>query len=129
MEFSIKANQPLYFYCLSIGADGTSRLAFPWNKSQLNTPFAAGSTRRYPDDFGLAPIVVQQEARELFGCYASPQRLPLALENRWLAAHSFNAANNGGSGVLSFDETRQFLGWLNSTPNTGSAFTWLRATR
>ena len=129
VEFKINADQPLYFHCLSIGADGTSRLAFPWNKSQLNEPFGAGQTRTYPQDFGLTALVLQQDARELFGCYASPTRLPEQLENRWMAAHPFNAAKNNKSGILTFDETKQFLSWLNATPNTGSAFTWLRSSR
>ena len=129
VKFSIRADQPLYFYCLSVGADGTSRLAFPWDKSQLNNPWQSGDKRTYPDNFGLGVLILQQEARELFGCYASPTRLPELLENRWLAAHPFNAAKNSKSGILSFDETKQFLGWLNATPNTGSAYTWLRSSR
>ena len=102
---------------------------FPWDKAQLNQPFGAGEKRTYPQDFGLTALILQQDARELFGCYASPTRLPELLENRWLAAHPFNAAKNNKSGILSFDETKQFLGWLNATPNTGSAFTWLRSSR
>lgn len=129
VQFRIRSGQPLYFYCLSVGADGTSRLAFPWDRTQLSQPFGSGETRTYPQDFGLTALVLQREARELFGCYASPNRLPEQLENRWLAAHPFNAAKNNGSGVLSSDETRQFLGWLNATPATGSAFTWLRSGR
>ncbi len=127
VEFVIRSKQPLYFYCLSIGADGTSRLAFPWSRTQLATPSTAGQSRTYPTDFGLTPFVLQQEARELFGCYASSSRLPVALENRWLASHPFNAAKTGGDGVLSYFETRKLLEELDNTPKTGSAFTWLRA--
>ena len=127
VEFLLRARQPLYFFCLSIGADGTSRLAFPWKPSQLATPLAAGQTQNYPNDFGLSPFILQQEARELFGCYASPSRLPLAFENRWLAAHPLNAVKTGGDGVLSYYETRKLLDELNTMPAVGSAFTWLRA--
>jgi len=129
VQFEIATNQQLYVYCLSMGKDGTSRIAYPWDKNQLNNPWRSGERRIYPDDFQLQQIVLQREASELFGCYASPSRLPEALENRWINAHSFNEGGKGENGELRFDETSQLLGWLNNTPNVGSAYTWLRAKR
>jgi hypothetical protein len=80
LEVSIKLLRPMPLYCWVLAPDGSGYVTLP--VAGRSQPVKAG-TLRYPRDFGLADIVLDQPFENLFACFGVERNLPPALEQLW----------------------------------------------
>lgn len=80
LEVSIKLTRPMPLYCWVLAPDGTGYVTLPI--AGRPQPVRAG-TLRYPRDFGLADIVLDQPFENLFACFGVEHNLPPAVDQLW----------------------------------------------
>jgi hypothetical protein len=128
VAIDISANEKLYFYCISIGADRTANIVYPWRREKA---WPAGNRRQFPKNFSIyskARVLMTKPGKELFGCFASPYRIDGKLEEKWIGLHARNRKKGEKGGSLSPQKVRELMTEMSRQPDIGSSFIWLRGT-
>ena len=128
VAIDISANEKLYFYCISIGADRTANIVYPWRREKA---WPAGKQRQFPKNFSIyskAILRMTKPGKELFGCFASPYRIAGKLEAQWIGLHARNRKKGEKTGSLSPQKVRELMAAMSGQPDIGSSFIWLRGT-
>ncbi len=138
VEVLITPKRDQYFYCWVIAPDQTAYVLLPWKNEMLIEPFKGGETITYPTDFlkinrndgdGLqGPTVYPRAAREVFGCFASDDRPPEDLEDRWISLHYMNEGGAAPQKALSGDQIQRVLEDWRALPGVEEYYAWLVAT-
>ncbi len=127
VQVDIAVHEPLYVYCYYIGQDETAYIVYPRTHEQASRPWRAGEHRLFPDDFydGNVSQTYKRPEKELWGCFASRERLPRGIEQSWIDAHHFNKGGSGKSKELTKEETEKLATRLRDVRSVGEHYTWL----
>lgn len=126
-----------YFYCWLIGSDETAYIVWPWSTSEAAKPWKSDRSVRYPDDFLLStgrksglegPMRYARSSKDLFGCFAAPERIPRRLEERWIGLHARNGGGTAPGGALAARTVRDLITEMRRVPGVEENYTWIDVT-
>ncbi|MBI1383816.1 MAG: hypothetical protein GC150_02765 [Rhizobiales bacterium] len=134
LEIEIAMRSDRHIYCWVLDKNLEAYVVYPWRTEQLEKPLERDRSITYPSGFtyepageslGGRPIIYPQATRELFGCFSSSERLPEAVENRWIDLHPRNTGGKGEHKALSTLEVKSVLRQLRQLPGVSESYVWI----